>query len=242
MASLAASNATPAPNSVIEVTATVLNSSAIAAGRGVRAEVVLPVGVTLVGPAAVDTGPGCTGASSLDCNLDYLAPTLATRVRFAVNVGPAGTKAITVQASMSATDPNLANNTGSLALNVRAATPQTPTPQAPRPTTSAAGKTLTGNAKANTLRGTARADTLRGLGGNDRLYGGLGNDRLFGGLGNDRLDGGKGRDLLDAGAGNDRIVAQDKVVDTIKCGAGRDVVIADRADKVAKDCETVGRG
>ncbi len=238
---MTASNATPAPNDVVEVRATVLNKSTTAAGRGLRAEIVLPVGVTLLGPAAVDTGPGCTGASTLDCNLDYLAPNIATRVRFAVNVGPAGTKAITVRATMTVTDPNPANNSGSLSLDVRAAT-QAPAPQAPKPTAPAAGKTLTGTAKANVLRGTPRADTLRGLRGNDRLYGGSGNDRLFGGLGNDRLEGGRGRDILDAGAGNDRIFAQDKAVDTIRCGAGRDVVVADRSDRVARDCETVGRG
>ena len=236
--SLSASNATPAPNEVIEVRATVLNKSLTAAGRGLRAEIVLPVGVTLLGPAAVDTGPGCTGAATLDCNLDYLSPNSPTRVRFAVNVGPAGTKAITMRATMSVTDPNLANNTGSLSLDVRAAAPA---PQAPRPTAPAAGKTLKGTAKANVLRGTPRADTLRGLGGSDRLYGGSGNDRLFGGLGNDRLEGGLGRDLLDAGSGNDLVLVRDKAVDTIRCGTGRDVVVADRTDKVAKDCETVRR-
>jgi len=91
------------------------------------------------------------------------------------------------------------------------------------------------------MRGAGGPDTFRGLGGPDRLYGGSGNDRLFGGAGNDRLFGGAGRDLLDGGPGNDTITARDKQVDTIRCGRGRDAVIADRKDKVSRDCEIVRR-
>ena len=53
---------------------------------------------------------------------------------------------------------------------------------------------------------------------------------------------GRGKDVVDALDGDDRIVAQyDGAVDTVSCGAGRDVVNADRADRVARDCEVVGR-
>jgi Ca2+-binding RTX toxin-like protein len=55
------------------------------------------------------------------------------------------------------------------------------------------------------------------------------------------LTGGKGRDTLDGGPGNDRIFAVDGAVDTVRCGSGKDVVTADRVDKVARDCETVHR-
>lgn len=82
-----------------------------------------------------------------------------------------------------------------------------------------------------TRRGTARADVLRGTAGPDRLYGFGGNDRLYGKRGDDRLDGGRGNDLLVGGLGRDVIV----------CGAGRDRVIADRYDRVARDCESVRR-
>ena len=63
----------------------------------------------------------------------------------------------------------------------------------------------------------------------------------FGNAGNDRLEGGKGRDILDGGTGKDTILARDKAIDTIRCGAGKDIVTADRNDKVAKDCEVVRR-
>ena len=43
------------------------------------------------------------------------------------------------------------------------------------------------------------------------------------------------------GAGNDVVRAQDKNVDVIDCGTGRDTVYADKHDKVAKNCEIVHR-
>ena len=69
---------------------------------------------------------------------------------------------------------------------------------------------------------------LRGLGGADRLYGLAGNDLLVGG---------RGRDRLFAGPGNDVVHAKDGMHDTIVCGAGRDLVRADRADRISRDCE-----
>jgi PKD repeat protein len=82
------------------------------------------------------------------------------------------------------------------------------------------------------LTGTSRAD---------RLVGGAGSDVIRGGAGNDVIVGGAGRDTLSGGAGNDRIYAVDGAVDTISCGPGRDVVFADRIDRVARDCEVVHR-
>jgi hypothetical protein len=77
-------------------------------------------------------------------------------------------------------------------------------------------------ADARLITGTAKADTLRGTAKADMIYGKARADRLFGGRGADRLVGGKGRDR-------------------VSCGAGRDVVIADRSDRVARNCERVIR-
>jgi hypothetical protein len=71
------------------------------------------------------------------------------------------------------------------------------------------------------LHGTARADVLRG------------------GAGNDWLAGGAGQDTFRAGAGNDAIDAVDGARDVVVCGPGYDQVTADRADVVARDCESV---
>jgi Ca2+-binding RTX toxin-like protein len=92
--------------------------------------------------------------------------------------------------------------------------------------------TRTGTARRDVLRGTPGPDVLRGLGGSDLLYGIRGNDALLGGSGQDRLL---------AGAGNDVVQAKDDVRDTIACGPGRDVVYADPADYIARDCEVVRR-
>ena len=155
-------------------------------------------------------------------------------VRVNARVRENGELRTTGSVALSQRDGNPADNT---ATHTFAAGPLL-APAAPAPTTPSAPKNLTkvGKAGPDVLRGGAGNDTLRGLGGNDRLYGGSGNDRLFGNAGKDRLEGGKGRDILEGGPGNDTVVARDKAVDTIRCGAGRDVVTADRADKVAKDC------
>jgi Ca2+-binding RTX toxin-like protein len=113
-------------------------------------------------------------------------------------------------------------------------------------------------------------DRLLGGRGLDRLFGGTGNDRLHGeddtpdrlggndareGYGGDRLSGEAGNDLLidrrgatlSGGSGADRLDAQDSSAvdrrkpDTITCGPGRDIVRADAADRVARDCEAVTR-
>ena len=99
--------------------------------------------------------------------------------------------------------------------------------------------TLLGRGGADTIKGGHGRDRLVGGFGNDRLIGGRGNDRLVGGFGNDRLVGGPGRDRLNGGPGNDRIAARGNGVDTITCGPGRDTVIADRHDRIARDCENV---
>jgi RTX calcium-binding nonapeptide repeat (4 copies) len=83
--------------------------------------------------------------------------------------------------------------------------------------------------------------------------GGAGNDyidlyniervRSDGGSGNDVLRAsGPGAATLRGGAGNDRITAIRGGRDTIRCGAGADTVIADAADSVGGDCESVRRG
>jgi hypothetical protein len=86
--------------------------------------------------------------------------------------------------------------------------------------TSVGAGNINGTKGNDTLRGSAKADKLYGMGGNDRLFGLAGNDYLNGGPGNDTISGGPG-------------------ADTLVCGPGRDTVVADAADKIAADCETV---
>jgi hypothetical protein len=217
-------------------------------GMGTKMELAytLPAGVEFV-TALVERGSGCrlSSGTTYTCHLDFMSGFMSTTVRAIVRLRQPGELRLTAGLSMHERDANPADNAASYVFTAGA--PLTP-PTAPTPPATPArpakpkNVTRTGNARANVLRGGKGNDLLRGLGGNDRLYGGLGADRLLGGSGNDRLEGHKGRDLLDGGAGRDTIVARDKAVDTIRCGAGRDVVTADRDDKVAKDCEVVRRG
>ncbi len=106
----------------------------------------------------------------------------------------------------------------------------------------AARDLMLGAAGADRLAGLGAADCLFGQAGDDRLSGGAGADRLFGGSGRDRLSGGPGTDRFSGGAGADRISARDGRRERITCGSGRDLVTADRNDRVARDCERVTRG
>ncbi len=191
--------------------------------------------------SSADRGSGCrlSSGQTYTCYLDFLGGLGTANARVDVRVRENGELRTAGSVALSQPDANPADNT---ATHTFTAGPLV-LPVAPVPGRPSAPKNVTkvGSAGPDVLRGGAGNDTLRGLGGKDRLFGGSGNDRLFGNAGNDRLEGGKGRDILDAGQGNDSIVARDKAVDTIRCGRGRDVVIADRADKVARDCETVRR-
>lgn len=101
--------------------------------------------------------------------------------------------------------------------------------------------TWSGTAKGDHARGLAGNDALAGLGGGDRIWGGLGADTVSGGDGNDFLWPGPGADKVDAGAGNDRIFAadNDRTIDTITCGGGKDRVILRSNDVAGKDCEII---
>jgi hypothetical protein len=105
------------------------------------------------------------------------------------------------------------------------------------------------------IAGLAGGDTLAGADGDDILSGGEGADALAGGPGADRLAGGAGADRLSdvadgyteaglavkrnrltAGAGRDRVDSANGRRDTVHCGSGLDVAVADREDALA-GCE-----
>jgi Tol biopolymer transport system component len=87
---------------------------------------------------------------------------------------------------------------------------------------------------------TPRACSPRGL-GRGRVDGTRFPDRICGRRGADDVHPLGGNDLVYAGNGPDHIFSRDGRKDVIGCGRGRDVVIADRKDVVARDCEWVRR-
>jgi RTX calcium-binding nonapeptide repeat (4 copies) len=86
----------------------------------------------------------------------------------------------------------------------------------------------------------ARLLPRRSHGGRQREHSGRLASGLINGLGGADIYGGKGNDTLNGGGGNDTI-ARDGARDTIDCGTGRDLVYADKSDKVARNCEEVHR-
>jgi len=106
----------------------------------------------------------------------------------------------------------------------------------------AAALLVAGSANAATIRGTLGPDRLVGTPGVDAIFGRAGADILDGRGGADLLDGGPGRDHLLGGPGDDRLAADyDGVRDVVRCGAGRDLAVADLEDAVGASCETVTR-
>jgi Tol biopolymer transport system component len=97
---------------------------------------------------------------------------------------------------------------------------------------------MTDNAVSLEVQTTRCADGLAGAG---HLVGTDFDDRVCGRKGDDRIVAGGGRDAIVAGAGADVIDARDSQIDAVRCGAGRDTVLADRSDRVAADCEHVRR-
>lgn len=99
---------------------------------------------------------------------------------------------------------------------------------------------LHGQSGKDRISGSRGRDAINGGGGADSLVGASSSDRISGDAGNDRIDGGSSNDVLKGNSGNDRIIGRSGR-DRISCGRGRDTVIADRSDRVARDCERVRR-
>jgi Tol biopolymer transport system component len=98
-----------------------------------------------------------------------------------------------------------------------------------------------GTIRSDEIAGTACGDSICSLAGNDTIRADKGADSVDGGGGNDTITGGLGRDLLLGGAGYDTIQARDGARDRVQCGANFDVVLADKSDDVARDCERITR-
>jgi hypothetical protein len=75
----------------------------------------------------------------------------------------------------------------------------------------------------NVLRGSILGDTMRAFAGDDDVRPG------------------PGADDVDAGAGRDLVRSREGTRDVIRCGPGHDKVLADRRDRIARDCEWVLR-
>jgi hypothetical protein len=231
------SNAAPAPGSDVVITATVGNKGADAAAGG-RFSTTLQ-NVQSIVSVSVSDGSCAVNGANVSCDLGVLQRTGPRTILMVVRAPRSGTLSSTATVSSDLPDPNRSDNSNVVSVDVPGVASGT-----------ACSNVIKGSKKADRLRGTSkgdrisglgRDDVLRGLGGADCLNGGKGDDRVLGGAGGDKLTGSKGRDVLLGGAGNDVLRSRDGVRDVVKCGAGQDRVIADRKDRVAKDCEQVAK-
>jgi Ca2+-binding RTX toxin-like protein len=89
-------------------------------------------------------------------------------------------------------------------------------------------------------------ENLGGGGQDDTFVGSGGTNELDGREGEDYIDGGARADVLQGGAANDTVRSRDRAPDTVRCGTGADLAIADRNDTVARRggqrCEWIDDG
>jgi uncharacterized repeat protein (TIGR01451 family) len=233
----------PAPSAGADVVFTVVAGNA---GKddaaGTTLAVNLPGSATITSVSS-SQGSCSTAGLSVNCAFGTIGRDAQATVLVVARAPASGTMTSTATATAPIVDPNPGNNSATVTATVPGGTP----PASPPP---ACSNSIRGTQKANKLRGTGAGDTMKGLGGNDVLRGfggddclngGRGNDRVIAGPGGDRLIGGKGRDTMLGGGGPDVIKARDGQRDVIKCGPGQDTVLADKSDRVAKDCEKVRR-
>ena len=100
---------------------------------------------------------------------------------------------------------------------------------------------VTGGSGRDVIFSGSSGDRVAGASGNDRITGNSGDDRIRGDSGNDTIAGSTGTDRISGGSGRDRISARDGQRDRVSCGRGTDSVVADRRDRVGRDCERVRR-
>ena len=227
----------PAPSAGADVVFTVVAGNA---GKddaaGTTLAVNLPGSATITSVSS-SQGSCSTAGLSVNCAFGTIGRDAQATVLVVARAPASGTMTSTATATAPIVDPNPGNNSATVTATVPGGTPPASPPLA-------CSNAIRGTQKANKLRGTGAGDTMKGLGGNDVLRGFGGDDCLNGGRGNDRVIAGPGGDRLIGmlgGGGPDVIKARDGQRDMIKCGPGQDTVLADKSDRVAKDCEKVRR-
>jgi probable HAF family extracellular repeat protein len=125
---LAADQTVVTVNRSVALTATVGNRGPTTADGGLLT-ITLPAKATLLGPPRANGGSGCTGTTTLSCDLDPLAPGAKATVRFAIALTGPGRHFVDAHVASAEGDAALADNTSQLTITATAPLP----PAAVRP-------------------------------------------------------------------------------------------------------------
>jgi Tol biopolymer transport system component len=186
---------------------------------GVRLQAGAPVGGSFLG-ASTTRGSCSLDGGALSCSAADLPVGEVMLVTTTTRATSLGLVASTARASARQLDGNQANNVGLLSFE-------------------ALPCTMVALDAGGRLLGTKRADTLCGRAGQDLILGLAGNDEIDAGMGPDRVIPGPGRDVVHLRAGADFADIRDGSRDRIDCGGETDLVLADRIDRIARDCDMV---
>jgi Tol biopolymer transport system component len=188
------------------------------AATGVVLRLALPRGSTrlLSGDAA------CRGSEPLECALAPLGPGRRTELMLAATSSTAGSASVLVDAGSEQREIDPATNRAMSRVEVLPC------------------RTV-GTNRSDRILGSPRRDTICARAGFDVVRGGAGNDWIDAGPGYDTITGGRGQDTVLGGGERDTVLVRDGARDDVSCGRQRDLVVADRLDRVSKDCERVSR-
>jgi hypothetical protein len=140
--SFSAAPASPAIGDTLIYTMTAAIKSGSASD--VKATINLPAQVTFAS-ASSTRGPGCTGTTTLSCDLDFLSGNLVAQVTVITKVTASGTLTATASLTSTPADTNTGDNSATVTTIVAGPPPPPPPPPSPNPVLEQLGsRTLSG--------------------------------------------------------------------------------------------------
>jgi hypothetical protein len=164
----------------------------------------------------------CSGSDPLECTLAPLGPGRRTELELAATSSISGSARVLVDVRSEQRESDPATNRATSIVEVLPCR-------------------RVGTNRSDRILGSPRRDTICARAGYDVVRAGAGNDWIDAGPGYDTITGGRGRDTVLGGGERDTIIVRDGVRDDVSCGGQRDLVVADRLDRVSKDCERISR-
>jgi hypothetical protein len=163
IATLTASPASPGVGSTLTYVLTATLAAGSPSANDVVATINLPAQVTLFS-TTVTRGQGCTGTTTLTCNLDFLSTGLVATVQIVTTINGTGSLVATASLTTTPADSNTANNTASVTTTVAGPPPPPPPPPPPLPALKQLGsRTLSGVQKGKTETIATRFSTNEAL-------------------------------------------------------------------------------